>query len=113
GEARYTRETFSLPTTESRPLMPAHHPIDLLLRGDETLAGVLVSLHQRRDLVQCVLVLGLDLHAGDDELGAVRVDVTDERGRGIDAAAQGLRGIFRRHLRRGNKLAAGLVVDTF
>src|SRR5262249_61751577 len=36
---------------------------------------------------------------------------TDERGRGIDAAAQGLRGIFRRQRRRGNKLVEGLVVD--
>ena len=49
--------------------------------GDETLAGVLVCLHQRRNLIQRALILGLDLHAGDDELSSVRVDVSDERGR--------------------------------
>ena len=64
-----------------RALIPSQHPIALPLRGDKTLAGVLVCLHQRRNLIQRALILGLDLHAGDDELSSVRVDVSDERGR--------------------------------
>ena len=98
-------------TSLARILIPVQHPIALPLRGDETLAGVLIRLHQRRDLVQGALVLGLDLNAGDDELAAVRVDVSNERQRGIDSIAERFGGIFERHCRRGHKPVERLVVD--
>src|SRR6516225_9474088 len=86
GSPRSSRGSH-LRVTLARILIPVSHPIALPLRGDETLAGVLIRLHQRRDLVQGALVLGLDQHAGDDELAAVRVDVSNERQRGIDSIA--------------------------
>jgi hypothetical protein len=76
-EARSARTSGTSRSAVSFPTPPA--PAPRPLRGHKTLAGVLVGLHQRGEVVQSALVLGLDLHPGDYELCAVRVDVVDQR----------------------------------
>ena len=50
---------------------------------------------------------------GDDELAAVRVDVSDERQRSVDAAAECLGGILERYGRRGHEPVESFIVNRF